>query len=331
MLERGAELGALESTLRNARGGEGGIALVEAATGLGKSRLLEEAAALADAEDMQVLAASGRDLERDLPFGVALQLFEKAVARADAERHERLLSGSAGLAAPLLLDGAPSPEGLGASLHGLYWLSANLAEERPLLLLVDDVHWCDQPTLRFLVYLAQRIEELPIAAVLAAAEGQPPEPDPLLDELRAHFATTVIRPEALSADAVAHRLHESVLPGVEPDFAHACHEATGGNPLLLAELAVELAMRDVRPGNGNARLVHELAPESLSAAVLVRLRRLGEGAPELARAVAVLGEDAELRHAAELAGLPPERAVEVADSLMGAGVLRRGPRLSFVH
>jgi DNA-binding CsgD family transcriptional regulator len=331
LLEREAELRALNVALRDSARGQGGIVLVEAATGLGKSRLLAEAAALAAGRGARVLSAGGRDLERDLPFGVALQLFEKPVSRfGDAER-ERFFSGSAGLAASLVLEGTPVPAGLTASLHGLYWLSANLAEERPLLLSIDDVHWCDPPTLRFLVYLAQRIQELPITAVLAVAAGHPPEPDPLLDELRAHRATTILRLEPLSVEAVARGLRESVLPDAEPRFARACHEATGGNPLLLAELAVELAMREVQPEDANAEIVRELAPESLVATVLVRLRRLGEGAVELARAVAVLGDGAELRHAAPLANLPVERAIQLADALMGAGVLRREPGLSFVH
>jgi DNA-binding CsgD family transcriptional regulator len=331
LLERETELRALEGALSHARAGQGGIVLVEAATGLGKSRLLDEAAALAAADGAWVLRASGRDLESDLPFGVALQLFEKAVLGFDDTERERYFSGSAGLAAALVLEGTPAPEGLLASLHGLYWLTANLAEERPLLLSIDDVHWCDPPTMRFLVYLAQRIEELPVAVILAMAEGHPPEPDPLLDELRAHRATTVLRPQPLTAEAVTRRLRDSVLPDAEPRFALACHQATGGNPLLLGELAVELAMREVEPEDGNAQAVHELAPESLSAAVLLRLRRIGEGAPELARAVAVLGDAAELRHAEVLADLPSERAVPLADALMGAGVLRREPRLSFVH
>jgi DNA-binding CsgD family transcriptional regulator len=331
LLERDAELHALDLALRNSAGGQGGIVLVEAATGLGKTRLLGEAAALAASRGARVLSASGRDLERDLPFGVALQLFEKPVSRfGDAER-ERFFSGSAGLAAPLVLEGTPVPVGLSASLHGLYWLCANLAEERPLVLSIDDVHWCDPPTLRFLVYLAQRVEELPITVVLAAVPAHPPEPDPLLDELRAHRATTILRLEPLSVEAVTRGLRESVLPGAEPLFARACHEATGGNPLLLAELAVELAMREVEPYDANADAVHALAPETLSAAVLVRLRRLGEGAPELARAIAVLGDGAELRHAAPLADLPVDRAIQLADALMGAGVLRREPGLSFVH
>src|SRR5687767_6290141 len=158
LLERDAELQALGDAIGNSEAGQGGIVLVEASTGLGKSRLLEEAAALAAARGARVLGASGRDLEHDLPFGVALQLFEKLVSRFDDAERERFFSGSAGLAAQLVLEGTPVPVGLAASLHGLYWLSANLAEERPLVLSVDDVHWCDPPTLRFLVYLAQRVE-----------------------------------------------------------------------------------------------------------------------------------------------------------------------------
>jgi len=331
LLERDAELRALEAALGNSEMGQGGIVLVEAAAGLGKSRLLDEAAALAAARGVRVLSARGRDLENDLPFGVALQLFEKAISGFDDAQRKRYFSGSAGLAESLVLEGRPAPEGLPASLHGLYWLSANLAEDRPLMLSIDDVQWCDPPTMRFLVYLAQRIQELPITAVLAVATGHPPVPDPLLDELRAHRATTVLRPQPLSAESVTRGLHDSVLPDAEPRFALACHRATGGNPMLLGELAVELAMRDVEPADENAGIVHELAPESLAAGVLVRLRRLGKGAPELARAAAVLGDGAELRHAATLAELPIERAVQLADSLMGAGVLRRARRLSFVH
>jgi DNA-binding CsgD family transcriptional regulator len=331
LLERDAEREALDVALRNSQAGQGGIVLVEAAAGLGKSRLLEEAAAMAAARGARVLSACGRDLERDLPFGVALQLFERPVSRfGDAER-ERFFSGSAGLAAPLVLEGTPVPEGLTASLHGLYWLSANLAEERPLMLSIDDAHWCDPSTMRFLVYLAQRIEELPMTVVLAVATGHPPEPDPLLAELRAHRATTILRPRPLSLEAVKRALRDSLLPGAEPLFARACHEATAGNPLLLGELALELSLRDVEPEDANADAVFALAPESLSAAVLIRLRRLGEGAPELARAIAVLGDGAELRHAAPLAGLPVDRAIQLADSLMEAGVLRREPGLSFAH
>ena len=331
LLERGAELAALDRILESAIAGTGGIALVEAPTGVGKSRLVDEMATLGETRGMRVLSARGRDLEQELPFGVALQLFEECLASSSEDAREQLLSGSAALAEPLLVEGVPSTGGVAASLHGLYWLTANLAAERPVLLVVDDIHSCDRPSLRFALYLAQRIEDLPVAAVFAAANGHARDHDPALDELRSHSATTLVQPRPFSAAAVEQQLRKSLPQSADSGFARACHEATGGNPFLLGELIQELAAHHVEPRDANAATVRALVPESIAGAMLVRLRRLGKGAPDLARAVSVFGEDVELHHAADLAGLPLRRAAQLADALMGAGVLRREEGLSFVH
>ena len=109
---------------------------------------------------MRVLAARSSELEREFGFGVVRQLFEAAVAEAP----DVALAGAAASAAPLFATdpgGAPGDGEAAASfaaLHGLYWLTLNLAAERPLLLAVDDLHWCDRPSLRFLAYLARRLE-----------------------------------------------------------------------------------------------------------------------------------------------------------------------------
>ena len=60
-----------------------------------------------------------------------------------------------------------------AVLHGLYWLCANLAQRGPVLLAVDDAHWADAPSLRFLAYLARRIDDLPVVVVCAQPPGRP--------------------------------------------------------------------------------------------------------------------------------------------------------------
>jgi len=87
-----------------------------------------------------------------------------------AEERAELFSGAAGLAAPLFgesgLDEAPAGDVSFAILHGLYWLAANAALSRPTLLLVDDVHWADAPSLRWLSYVARRLEGLPEHAPL---------------------------------------------------------------------------------------------------------------------------------------------------------------------
>ena len=88
---------------------------------------------------------------------------------------EQLFAGAAGLARPLfedVPDRAPSDERLFARFHGLHWLCARLAEAIPLALLVDDAHWADEPSLRFLDYLEARLDELPACAILAVRTGE---------------------------------------------------------------------------------------------------------------------------------------------------------------
>ena len=128
---------------------------------------------------MRVLSARGGELEREFPFGVVRQLFEPLLV--DRELAERVLAGSARSAVPVF-DAVPAPaeddqsDSSFAALHGLYWLTVNLAAEGPLLLAVDDLHWCDRPSLRFLAYIARRLEGL--AGRSSSAACGPPSPAP---------------------------------------------------------------------------------------------------------------------------------------------------------
>ena len=103
-------------------------------------------------------AARGSELEREFSFGVVRQLFEPRCARPGRAR--ALLGGRGGRGRGRVRragDGDAATASF-AALHGLYWLTLNLAAERPLLLAIDDLHWCDRPSLRFVAYLARRLE-----------------------------------------------------------------------------------------------------------------------------------------------------------------------------
>ena len=80
-------------------------------------------------------------------------------------------------------------------LHGLYWLTANLAAERPAVLVIDDLHWSDPASASWLVYLARRIEGLPVALLLGARPVEPGAGD------------AAARPAARDGGAAAHRAH----------------------------------------------------------------------------------------------------------------------------
>ena len=100
------------------------------------------------------------------------------------------------------VDVQPAGDRSFAVLHGLYWLTANLAEQRPLLIAVDDLHWADAPSLRFLLYLTRRLPGLPVALVACARPGEAtPEPT-VLAQLAAEPAATLVRPPALSEHAI---------------------------------------------------------------------------------------------------------------------------------
>ena len=171
LFERGRELEELAACLERGAAGHGGLVVVEGPAGIGKSRLLGAARARA-AGSMRVLTARGSELEGEFAFGVVRQLFEAELAAP--ERRRALLAGAAAPAAAVF--GEPDAGSGGgasfASLHGLFWLVLNLAEERPLLLAVDDLHWCDRPSLLFLAYLARRLESQPVVLLAGPARGR---------------------------------------------------------------------------------------------------------------------------------------------------------------
>jgi DNA-binding CsgD family transcriptional regulator len=329
LVERSSEIRLLSQAVESAGSGLGRLVVVRGAAGIGKSTLLSAAAVVASRRELTVLRARGGELERDIPFGVALQLFERCVGELRPDARARAFQGAAGLAASLFDRGERSPAEP-SLLHGLYWLASNLAEQRPLALLVDDAHWSDRSSLAWLIYLAQRIEELPLVLVVAFRDREPGAEHELLARLAAHPTVHALAPAPLSEGAVG-RVVRDRLPQAEPEFCAACAAATRGNPFLLRELIATVQHDGMEPVAAQAPEVAERAPDSVLAAVLQRLRRMSGDATALAQAVAVLDQGAQMRHAAALAELPVERAAAAADDLAWAEILEPDEPPSFVH
>jgi DNA-binding CsgD family transcriptional regulator len=325
LLERETELEAIDEALRAAAGGGGTVMLLEGHPGLGKTRLAQVVAERGGTLGMSVLRAAGAELEHDLGWGVVRGLLGGQLSAAD--RRDALLRGAAAGAAPLFTDVEPpaGPDATAAILHGLYWLLSDLAAEGPLAVVVDDVHWADAPSARWLAHLAARVGDLPVALLLAAR----PEPaSRYWQAIAAMPATRLLRPAPLSTVATRTLLaRELGMPANE--LADACHESTGGNPFLLGEL-----LRDMRSHSEDLPSpdrVRTLRPESIRRSVLARLSGLGEPATQLAFAAAILGRQARLGLASELASLDAAAAAGAADALERAELIRVGPPLEFVH
>ena len=334
LFEREAELAATEAATSRARGGSGGLLLIEGPAGIGKSRLLEAACENAAEAGMTVLDAHGSELERGFSFGVVLQLLGGRVG--DAADDEDLFEGPARFARRVFEDARPNGRG-GADTtfpiyHGLHWLVAHLAERAPLALAVDDVHWADDESLAFLAYVAARCRELPLLLVLTSRLGEPVSPHAasVLDELRIGPAATVLHPAPLSPAASARRVRQA-LPDASDQFCSACGDAAGGNPLYLRELITAAVERGLDPRAETAGEISTLSPDSVSRQVVSRMRRLPAPAPELAGALSVLGPGAALRHAAAMCEIDLDAAGRAADDLAQADILTPGIAPRFAH
>jgi DNA-binding CsgD family transcriptional regulator len=335
LVERDGELGELDRALAGAGAGAGWLVLLEGPAGIGKTALLDAARDRAGHAGVAVSGARGSELEGGFPYGVVRQLLEPAVRAAHGPGRRRLLSGAAALAVPALV-GPPAAaadpgEQAFAVVHGLYWLVANLATEAPLALLIDDLHWADAPSLRFLVYLARRLEGLPATVIASVRTGDSGPDQGLVDGLEASPGAQVVSLAALSESGVASVLDAVFGRAPEPGFARSCHRATGGNPFFVRQLAEALIADGIEPIVGATAHISATAPLTIARITLARLGRLSEHAVGLARAIAVLGRDARLPRAAAIAHLDEPHALAALDALIAADVLSTSDWLEFRH
>jgi DNA-binding CsgD family transcriptional regulator/tetratricopeptide (TPR) repeat protein len=333
LLERDVELAAIEDLIGTAPRGR--LLAIEGPPGIGKTSLIAETKRKARAAGLEVLGARGSELERAFSYGVVRQLFEPFLARVPAEERAELLTGAATLATPLFepaqLAANPAPTASLASLHGLYWLTANVAARRPLLLAVDDLHWCDLPSLRWLAYLLPRMEGLGLVIVVGLRPGERGEDAGVLAQIISDPLATVVRPAPLTTAATAHVIRERLSSDAEDAFCAACWRETGGNPLILRELVHELAAAGLAPTELNVARLREFEARAGSRAISLRLSRLPPAARMLAQAAAILGDDADPRHAAALADLDEHAVSEATGALARVDILRPQPLLGFVH
>ena len=334
LLERESELAELGNALSEAQQGRGQVVILEAPAGLGKTSLLKAASQTAAEAGFICLRARASELERDFAYGCVRQLLEPAVSRASDAEGDGLFAGAAALSRPLFApagDPLPSPsaDSSFSMLHGLYWLFNNLSGEGPVALFVDDLHWSDTESLRFLAYLAPRLDGLPLAVLASMRPEAGLSAD--LARLAAGPETRVLRPGPLSVEAVAKLCEHMLDTEVTDEFAAACREATGGNPLFLEALLRDAKDQEISADSRGADRVRRIGPAAVAQAVLLRLSGAPAAATALVRAVAVLGDGASLAEAASLAEVAEDEAARAADLLISLVILKPGERLEFAH
>jgi DNA-binding CsgD family transcriptional regulator len=221
LLGRVRELERIAALLDDARAGTSGVLALVGEAGIGKSSLLDAAAARA--QGMQVLRVRGVQSEAQIPFAGLFELLRPALD-AVGRLPERQ---AAALETALALRPGPAHDrfAIGAATLGLL---ATQAESAPLLVLVDDAHWLDGSSADALRFAFRRLVADPVAVVLVAREEEPS----LVDG--ADFETLHVAGIDLAATA---ELLRQGAPGTSAETIERLHRTTGGNPLALLELS----------------------------------------------------------------------------------------------
>ena len=313
VLQRDRELEALRGLGRDAAEGAGGTVIVEGQPGMGKSTLLVTVAhELMATGAMTVLRFGCGELEQHLAWSAVRGLLGESPAL------ERALAA------------ARDGQEVYAAVHAVSALVRDLADDGPLVLVLDDAHWCDGPSLRLLTYLQRRIHALGIGLMISTRPPATACRQALLEQLLAGPDTEVVRLASLGREAVEELVRTLGFPGAEDTFCAACAEVTAGNPFYLRELLRELAGREVATGLCSTDLA-EITPPAVLRSLVLRLDQLAAPAVALAKAAAVLDDGAPLRYAAILAEVGCSDAAEALDALSAAHLLAPGEPLRFLH
>lgn len=334
ILERDRETATVETMLERTSLGAGGALIFEGAAGVGKTVLLELARREALDRGFRVLEARAGERESEYSWGVVRSLFEPFWHSPDEADRALLDSPSAEACRSLFRDeGAPpgtGPDSSFAVFTALFSLVRGVASaDHPLLIAIDDLHWVDGPSLGFIEFVTRRVADLPVLIATTLRSGEAGSQAGVVEAILTDRHARRLVPGPLSRAGSEQALRARLGDEIGGRIAQDSHAATGGNPLLLNELARAIE------ASGSEGLdpseLPALASRAVSRTVEVRLERAGEEGRALAAAAAVLGEEAQLAHAVQLSGLDPAAANRASIELARLEVLAPGSRVHFIH
>ncbi|SES22815.1 AAA ATPase domain-containing protein [Streptomyces sp. yr375] len=347
LLERRRELDALDSTLSKLhravegmpQARAGGLLAFTGAAGLGKTALITQARARAEALGFTVFSGRGGEREQEVAFRVVRQLVQPALAAMDDAELRTFLgswydivAGALGLEAT---DTAHAPDPTGVR-DGLDWVMTRLTmRESPVVLLLDDLHWADAESLSWLASFAPRAADLPLLIVVAYRPDELPPEAAAFRTLVTHHGNRPYVLEPLTRAGVARIIRDEVGDGAEDDFCEKCFKATDGSPLNTVELAIGLAQRKVKGTDDDLSLMRDIASAVSGPGLIERLLKLGPTTVRFAQAAAVLGAPFSPELAAAVAVIGREDSIEAIEKLRVARIVADGEgpggSLDFVH
>ena len=310
---RAEELEQLDAVLGALEAGQGGCLAVEGEPGIGKTRLLAELRDRADRRGFLVLSGVATEFEGDLPFGVLQDALDAYLAAQELELPDALRAELGAVFPSVRRAGGAAPGSVADERYRAHRavrsLLERLAGPAPLVLVLDDLHWCDPASVELIAALLRRGPEAPVLFALGFRTGKAAE------RLAVALAVPSVRRIALAplgeADAGA------LLAGLEHGVTSDLFRRSGGIPFYLEQLARA-------DGNGGERQPWAFTgvPAGIAASLAAELASLAPAERALADAAAVAGEPFDLGVAAAVGGLAADVTLDALDGLLAADLLR---------
>ena len=326
---REPELALAAAAVRRLGDGYSAALVVEGEAGIGKTRFVQSIIDDARTHDIAVFSGQAHPFERSRPFGVVAAALD--LDRRSGDRSRAALGA--------LLAGRRSRAGGGPAggpqfqvVEEIVDLVESSCAERPMVLVVEDVHWADSASV---VAISSMVRRLPLAALLVVVTArpapQPPEVARLLDDLESGGGS-LVRLQPLQPDDVTVLASQRL--GAEPGPAlTSMLGKTGGNPLWVAAMLRSLADEGMlHRSGGSVDVTSSELPASLSELVVRRLQHLPHGTLELLQVTAVLGDAVSLRDVAAVARRSPAEVVSQLNHAFESGLLAEADgRVVFRH
>ncbi len=310
------------------------VVVVKGEAGIGKTRLLEELEERARVRGFRVLAARCYEGESDLPYAPLIQLLRVALPQLHhssvasplsvSNRRElgRLVAMDEDVEDPEIRTQGDRMERLAAETRFLESVTSAIlacALDKPLLLMVDDLHWIDDSTLAWLAYLLRRIDRQRLLVALAWREEEPAAAEPLRQitvSARRLGNLTEVRPGRLKSNEIR-QIVQSVASKEQADRADLpdrLFEESEGVPLFVSEYLAELAEGELAT-----------IPQSVRDVLISRVTRVSEGARQVLTTAAVIGHSFQFATLQQAAGRDEEMTIRALEELVSRGLVDRSP------
>ena len=339
---RERELMVLGAALRRASDGQGGIVLVSGDAGIGKTRLIEAFTGSLAGSDALMLWGHCSEWEGTPAYWPWMQIgrtyaerVDIEVLRADMGDGAQYLTRVLGGIRDLVLDLPAAPElDPEQARFQLFEASSaffrNSARRQPLVLVLDDLHWADEPSLLLLQYLAREIQSEPILILGTYRNVDVGRRSPLAKTLTAlarerNSSRLVLRRLTESDVARYVAFHASHVP--DTDLVAAIYRETEGQPFYLTEVVRLLAARGPLQRMGGRGQLEIRIPESVREVIGQRLDQLSEGCNQILAVASVVGRDFSLNVLEMATERPASELLNLLDQSLRAQIIQETGRI----